>query len=172
MQQSSRFFSAGILLIGLVLSACGPSTPTPAPTALPPAPTAGTGGAAPTAPAAATRPPAATSGAPAAAATTAPAPARKVSGKLVIYSALNESTNNAFVAAFKNATPGVDVDVLPLAAAGELQTRITTEKNSPKADVFIGGSSEFHDPLGKQGLIEPYKSPNAAGVDAAFKDAN
>jgi len=41
------------------------------------------------------------------------------------------------------------VDVLPLAAPGELQTRITTEKASPKADIFIGGSAEFHDPLGK-----------------------
>ena len=75
-------------------------------------------------------------------------------GKLTVYSALNESTNNAFVDAFKKATPGVEVEVLPLAAAGELQTRIRTEKASPKADIFIGGSSEFHDPLGKQGLLE------------------
>lgn len=102
-------------------------------------------------------------------ATSAPATA-KVGGKLSIYSALNESTNNAFVDAFKKAVPGVDVDVLPLAAAGELQTRITTEKASPKGDIFIGGSSEFHDPLGKQGLLEAYKSPNAAEVDPKFKD--
>ena len=92
------------------------------------------------------------------------------SGKIAVYSALNESTNNAFVDAFKKATPGVDVEVLPLAAAGELQTRIRTEKSSPKADVFIGGSSEFHDPLGKEGLLEAYKSPNAASLDATFKD--
>jgi iron(III) transport system substrate-binding protein len=95
-----------------------------------------------------------------------------VSGKISVYSALNESTNNAFVDAFKKAVPGVDVDVLPLAAAGELQTRIQTEKASPKADIFIGGSSEFHDPLGKQGLLEAYKSPNAADVNANFKDAD
>jgi iron(III) transport system substrate-binding protein len=106
--------------------------------------------------------------------TAAPAAAAKpaVAGKLAVYSALNESTNNAFVEAFKKATPGVEVEILPLAAAGELQTRITTEKASPKADIFIGGSSEFHDPLGKQGLLEPYKSPNAAGVDAAYKDGD
>src|ERR1700674_4084383 len=96
-----------------------------------------------------------------------------VSGKLSVYSALNESTNNAFVDAFKKAYPGVQqVDVLPLAAAGELQTRITTEKASPKADVFIGGSAEFHDPLGKQGLLEAYKSRNATDVDPKFKDAD
>lgn len=96
----------------------------------------------------------------------------KASGTLSVYSALNESTNNAFVAAFKASNPGVDVQVLPLAAAGELQTRIQTEKNSPKGDIFVGGSSEFHDPLGKQGLLEAYKSPNAGNVDAAFKEAN
>src|SRR5438105_1605325 len=96
-----------------------------------------------------------------------------VGGKLSVYSALNESTNNAFIDAFKKAYPGVQqVDVLPLAAAGELQTRITTEKASPKADIFIGGSAEFHDPLGKQGLLEAYKSPNAADVDPQFKDAS
>jgi len=66
--------------------------------------------------------------------------------------------------------PGLKVEVLPLAAAGELQTRIRTEKASPKADVFIGGSSEFHDPLAKEGLLETYKSPNSDPVDKEFKD--
>lgn len=96
----------------------------------------------------------------------------KPSGRLSIYSALNETTNNEFVKAYKAAYPGVEVDLLPLAAAGELQTRIQTEKNSPKADIFVGGSSEFHDPLGKQGLLEAYKSPNASVVDANFKEAS
>lgn len=96
----------------------------------------------------------------------------KASGKIVVYTALNESTNTAFVDAFKKSNPGIDVSLLPLAAAGELQTRIQTEKASPKGDVFIGGSSEFHDPLGKQGLLEAYKSPNADAVDATYKDPN
>ncbi len=98
--------------------------------------------------------------------------AAKPTGNLSVYSALNESTNNGFVAAFNKSYPDVKVQVLPLAAAGDIQTRITTEKASPKADVFIGGSSEFHDPLAKQGLLEAYKSPNASAVDAQFKDPN
>jgi len=111
--------------------------------------------------------PAATSAATAtAAATQAP-----VTGTISVYSALNESTNNQFFAAFKTAYPGVTVNVLPLAAAGELQTRIRTEKASPKADIFIGGSSEFHDPLGKEGLLEAYLAPNAKDIDAKFKEA-
>ena len=107
------------------------------------------------------------------AATTAPtvAASAKPSGRISIYSALNESTNNELFKAFTSAT-GVQVDVLPLAAAGELQTRITAEKASPKADIFVGGSSEFHDPLGKQGLLEAYQSPNAKDLKPEFKDAN
>ena len=100
---------------------------------------------------------------------TAPTLVRQGMGTVTIYSALNESTNNSFTDAFKAAMPGMETAVLPLAAAGELQTRIRTEKDSPKADVFIGGSSEFHDPIGTEGLIFPYVSPNAATVDAAFK---
>ncbi len=102
----------------------------------------------------------------------APTSAPSASGTIAVYSALNESTNNQFVAAFKAANPGLDVSVLPLAAAGELQTRIRTEKASPKADIFIGGSSEFHDPLGKEGLTVAYQSPNASSVDAKYKDPN
>src|SRR5438552_6039555 len=108
---------------------------------------------------------AASSSSPTAAATAKP------TGRISIYSALNESTNNERFKAFTTAT-GVQVDVLPLAAAGDLQTRITAEKNNPQADIFVGGSSEFHDPLGKQGLLVPYISPNAKNLKAEFKEAN
>jgi len=94
----------------------------------------------------------------------------KPSGRISVYSALNESTNNEFVKAFKAAVTGVEVDLLPLAAAGELQTRIRAEKASPKADIFIGGDSSFHDGLGKEGLLEAYESPNATAVAAQSKD--
>ncbi|HEX9075766.1 MAG TPA: extracellular solute-binding protein [Anaerolineae bacterium] len=96
----------------------------------------------------------------------------KASGKISVYSALNQSTNDAFFAAFKAAVPGIDVELLPLAAAGALQTRIIAEKASPKGDIFIGGDRAFHDVLGKQGLLEKYVSPNAAAIPADFKDPN
>src|SRR2546430_6036712 len=56
--------------------------------------------------------------------------AQKATGRISIYPALNESTNNQLFAAFTKAT-GVDVSALPLAAAGDLQTKITAEKNNP-----------------------------------------
>src|SRR5437868_15222883 len=114
---------------------------------------------------------AACGGAPAAAPSATASTAPKATGRISIYSALNESTNNQLFAAFTKAT-GVEVSALPLAAAGDLQTKITAEKNNPQADIFVGGSSEFHDPLGKQGLLEAYQSPNASVVDANFKEAS
>jgi iron(III) transport system substrate-binding protein len=102
----------------------------------------------------------------------APAASPKATGALSVYSALNESTNNAFFAAFTKAYPDIQPQVLPLPAAGDIQTRIQTEKASPKADVFIGGDSAFHIALQKQGLLTPYKSPNASAIDAQFKDPN
>jgi len=103
---------------------------------------------------------------------TAPTLVHQGMGTVTIYSALNESTNNAFTDAFKLAMPGMETAVLPLAAAGELQTRIQTEKDSPKCDVFIGGDQAFHEVLGKQGLLEQYVSPNAASIAPAYKDPN
>ena len=159
---------ASLLLAGgLVLTACAPAG-SPAPTTAPTTKQPDAKAAATTAPGAS--PATAPKTASPAASPAAAQPATKATGKITIYSALNESTNNAFVDAFKKANPGLDAELLPLAAAGELQTRIRTEKNAPKADIFIGGSSEFHDPLGKEGLLEPYQSPNAQSIDPKFKD--
>src|SRR5438128_10384794 len=88
------------------------------------------------------------------ASTASPAPSTggtaKATGRISIYSALNESTNNQLFAAFLQA-PGVQVGVLPLAAAGALQTRITGEKASPKAAIFVGGARESHSRADQQG---------------------
>jgi iron(III) transport system substrate-binding protein len=100
----------------------------------------------------------------------APAPVTKPIGKISIYSALNQSTNDAFFAAFKAAAPSAEVELLPLAAAGSLQARIISERASPKGDVFVGGDRAFHDGLGKQGLLEKYISPRASSVSSKFRD--
>lgn len=103
---------------------------------------------------------------------TAAATVGKPAGQISVYSALNESTSDRLLAAFRAATPSVEVDLLSLAAAGELQTRIRVEKVSPKADVFLGGDSSVHGGLAKEGLLERYTSPNAKDIAAGSKDAN
>ncbi len=87
----------------------------------------------------------------------------KSGGKVTVYSALSESANSAMVAAFEAAQPVIGVEVLSLAAAGDLEAHIRSERDSPRADVFLGGSSEYHDPLGKDGLLEVTRKVSGAG---------
>lgn len=93
------------------------------------------------------------------------------STKLVVYAALNEDDIVQIQKKFKEDT-GIDIEYIRLSGAGEASTRIQAEKDSPKADIFIGGSVEFYDPLAKAGLLEKYTSPNAKDIDKQFSDPN
>jgi len=107
----------------------------------------------------------------AAAPTPAATPARPT-GRISVYSALDESTSSEIIKAFKAAHPWIAVDLLPRAEAGELWTRIRVEKQSPKADLFLGGDSSLHDGLGTEGLLEEYGSPNASAIAVEARDPN
>ena len=78
--------------------------------------------------------------------------------KIVIYAAEDEKTTGGLTKLFTEKT-GIDTEVIRMPAAGTLATRIRAEKAAPKADVFIGGSIEFHQPLATEGLVVPYDSP-------------
>ncbi|MCY9667083.1 ABC transporter substrate-binding protein [Paenibacillus alginolyticus] len=97
-------------------------------------------------------------------ATTAPE-----SKKLVVYAALNEDDIVQIKKKFKEDT-GIEIEYLRLSGAGEASTRIQAEKATPKADIFVGGSVEFYEPLAQQGLLEKYTSPNAKEIDPKFND--
>ncbi len=79
-------------------------------------------------------------------------------GTVVIYSALDSTVTTQVLKAFEAAS-GLKTQALTLAAAGTLATRIIAEKARPQADIFLGGSVDFHAPLAKQGLLLPYLSP-------------
>jgi len=79
-------------------------------------------------------------------------------GKIVIYAAEDEKTLDALTKMFTKNT-GIGTEVVRIPAAGTLVARIRAEKGAPKADVFIGGSVEFHEPLAKDGFVVPYDSP-------------
>jgi iron(III) transport system substrate-binding protein len=90
-------------------------------------------------------------------------------GKIVIYAAEDEKTTAALTHAFTEETK-IGTEVIRVPAAGTLATRIRAEKAAPRADVFIGGSVEFHEPLATEGLVVPYRSPvvEQAKIDPVF----
>ena len=93
------------------------------------------------------------------------------SKKLVVYAALNEDDIVQIEKQFE-ADTGIDMEYIRLGGAGEASTRVQAEKDSPQADIMVGGSVEFYEPLAKQGILEKYTSPNAKDIDAQFKDPN
>jgi len=92
--------------------------------------------------------------------------------KVIIYAALDEKTANELAAAFKKEA-GIDAEVaLQIEQAGTVSGRIKTEAPNARADVFIGGNSNFHTELVTGGFLEKYRSPvvKQAGIEARFMD--
>jgi len=94
--------------------------------------------------------------------------------KVIVYAAMDEKTVNELAAAFKAAT-GYTMEVaLQIEEAGTVAARIKTEAAHPRADVFIGGNSNFHSDLAAAGLLAKYKSPviKEAKIDPKLMDAD
>src|SRR2546428_8321292 len=87
-------------------------------------------------------------------------------GKVVVYSALDTPVTNAVLQAFEQ-TSGLRTEALTLAAAGTLASRIRAEKARPQADIFLGGSIDFHAPLANDGLLDAYISARLAEAKLA-----
>jgi iron(III) transport system substrate-binding protein len=88
----------------------------------------------------------------------APIGAAPAPGKIVVYSGMDEYTMNVLTKAFEPMT-GIKVEALILAAAGTMAARVRSEASAPRADIFVGGSVEIHEPLAREGLLLPYRSP-------------
>ena len=95
---------------------------------------------------------------------------QKKAQKLVVYAALNEDEMNSFIEKFK-ADTGIEIEVI-LGGAGEVSARVLAEKDSPNADVLVGGSVDVYEPLAKEGLFVAYDSPNNDVLDTRFNDPN
>jgi ABC-type thiamine transport system substrate-binding protein len=87
--------------------------------------------------------------------------------KVIIYAALDEKTTNELAAAFKEATGFTAEIALQIEQAGTVAARIKTEASNPRADVLIGGNSNFHSDLARGGLLQKYTSPviKEAGIN-------
>jgi len=49
-------------------------------------------------------------------------------------------------------------------SAGEILAQVTAESQNPRTDVWFGGSAETHITAAQRNLLQPYTSPNMAGL--------
>ena len=89
-------------------------------------------------------------------------------GKLTLYMGPPEKTCNVLVQSFEKKS-GIKSTFLRL-SAGEAINRIRAEKNSPQASIVYGIGLPSMLTLKADGLLQPYKSPEAVVIPARYKD--
>jgi iron(III) transport system substrate-binding protein len=95
----------------------------------------------------------------------------KASGNVMLYSSLKEAQLDAIKKGFMDKYPDVKMDYYA-AGTSKVATKLATEKQSGQIAcdiVWIGDPSNYIT-LKEQGLLEAYESPEAANIDAVFKD--
>ena len=149
--------------LAAVLVACG----SPSSTGKPAAPTQAPAAQAPAAPAA--KP---TMGAEAQPKPAAGAP-RQVSGKVTLYTSIPADIANQIKKDFETAHPGVDVELFQSGSERVIQ-KITAEMEAGgvKADLLALADRAYFDTLKKEGVLQPYQSPEAATIPEALKDSD
>jgi ABC-type Fe3+ transport system substrate-binding protein len=92
--------------------------------------------------------------------------------KVIVYAALDEKTANELAATFQKETGYPAEIALQIEQAGTVAGRIKTEAPNARADVVIGGNSNFHADLAAGGYLDRYTSPvvKSAGIDQKFMD--
>ncbi|MDO4179350.1 MAG: ABC transporter substrate-binding protein [Phascolarctobacterium sp.] len=88
--------------------------------------------------------------------------------KLVMYVSFHEDTAKGLSELFKKKT-GAEVSFIRL-PTGEAIARMTAEKAAPKADVWLGGTSDGHAKMKADGITMPYASKNANMIPAEYRD--
>lgn len=88
--------------------------------------------------------------------------------KLVMYVSFHEDTAKGLADQFKKDT-GADVSFIRL-PTGEAMARMMAEKDSPKADVWLGGTADAHEKMKMEGILTPYASPNDKLIPAEYQD--
>jgi len=91
--------------------------------------------------------------------------------KLTVYTSMKESLIGALKEAFVKNNPGIDFDYYS-AGAGKLMAKIAAERESGKMTVDVLWHSEVPDfyQLKKEGILEPYVSPEAKFVESPVKE--
>jgi iron(III) transport system substrate-binding protein len=90
-------------------------------------------------------------------------------GRLEVLCTVEESWCKVMVAAFESKT-GIATTYERL-SAGDALAAIRNAKGDPRYSVWWGGAADGYVAAEADGLLAPYKSPNATAVPAASKDA-
>jgi len=90
------------------------------------------------------------------------------SKELTIYTGLPEAEVPVYIGAFEKET-GIKINYVRL-SAGEMLTRIQTEKDNPNASVMHAVSWESFIQATDEGLLEPYQAPDLANVPEQYLD--
>lgn len=93
------------------------------------------------------------------------------SGAVMMYSSLKENQLSAIKEGFTAKYPDIKMDYYA-AGTGKCMTKIATEQQSGKiaADLIWVGDPSNYVSFKEQGMLESYVSPEAANIDAKFKD--
>lgn len=90
-------------------------------------------------------------------------------GKVVVYSPHDADPLTAGVELFKQAYPGIEVEVVA-AGTGELAQRVVAEAANPQCDVFWGGGADTL--AAYVDYFDTYVCANDSVIDEAYKDAD
>jgi len=89
-------------------------------------------------------------------------------GRLVVYCSLEQSACQAVVDAFSKK---YDIKVQSMrSGSGSVYAKILAEKESPKGDVWYGGTLDPHSQAGVNGLLMAYESPMLKEIGDEFKN--
>ena len=103
----------------------------------------------------------------------APAPEKTYSGKVMLYSSMQEDQLVAIKEGFEKKYPGVTMEYY-FAGTSKVVTKISTEAQAGHVDadvIWVGDAADYVS-FKEEDILQQYSSPEAAGLDPAYIDAD
>ena len=103
----------------------------------------------------------------------APAPEKTYSGKVMLYSSMQEDQLVAIKEGFEKKYPGVTMEYY-FAGTSKVVTKISTEAQAGHVDadvIWVGDAADYVS-FKEENILQQYTSPEAAGLDPADIDAD
>lgn len=100
-------------------------------------------------------------------------PEKTYSGKVMLYSSMQEEQLMAIKEGFEKKYPGVTMEYY-FAGTSKVVTKISTEAQAGHVDadvIWVGDAADYVS-FKEEGILQQYSSPEAAGLDPAYVDAD